>query len=199
MTRLPRPTRDANAASGPTGPDSAGALPEWDLSDLYTAEDAPELARDLEWLETECAAFARDYEGRLDELDAEGLLACIRRDERISTIAGRVMSYAGLRYHQLTTDGGRAKFLSDCQEKITRFTTPLVFFTLELNRLDDAALQGMYDENPELARYAPVLRRIRAMKPLPAFGRAGTLPARPQRCRRCVGTPVRRNRRRSDL
>ena len=165
MTRLPRPTRDANAAAGPKGPDAVGDLPEWDLSDLYTAEDAPELARDLEWLETECAAFAQDYEGRLAELDAEGLLACIRRDERISTIAGRVMSFAGLRYHQLTTDGGRAKFLSDCQEKITRFTTPLVFFTLELNRLDDAALQGMYEENPELARYAPVLRRIRAMKP----------------------------------
>ena len=80
-------------------------------------------------------------------------------------VAGRIMSFAGLRYYQLTTDGERAKFLSDCQEKITNYTTPLVFFSLELNRLDEDALKAMYDDNDELARYAPVLRRIRAMKP----------------------------------
>jgi len=162
MIHLSRPAHDADT---PGGSASLGELPEWDLSDLYTAENAPELQRDLDWLERECTAFAADYEGRLADLDADGLLECIRRDEKISNVAGRIMSFAGLRYHQLTTDGARAKFLSDCQEKITNFTTPLVFFNLELNRLDDEALARMYAENAELARYAPVLRRIRAMKP----------------------------------
>ncbi len=162
MPMLPFPALDANASSG--GKD-LGRLPEWDLSDLYTAPDAPELARDLEWLEAECARFAADYEGKLADLDAAGLLECLHRDEAISRVAGRIMSYAGLRYYQHTTDSGRAKFLSDCQEKITSFTTPLVFFSLELNRLDEAALTAMYAESADLARYAPVLRRIRAMKP----------------------------------
>ncbi|RBI74657.1 oligoendopeptidase F [Roseovarius sp. TE539] len=162
MIHLPRPARDADAASGS---EHLGDLPEWDLSDLYSGENAPELARDLGWLQKACADFATDYENKLDTLDADGLLECIRRDEKISNIAGRIMSFAGLRYHQETTDGGRAKFLSDCQEKITSYTTPLVFFTLELNRLDEDALQTMYDENPDLARYEPVIRRIRAMKP----------------------------------
>ncbi|MFB9148888.1 M3 family oligoendopeptidase [Roseovarius ramblicola] len=162
MVTLPHPVHDAETSSG--GED-LGTLPDWDLSDLYTGADAPELARDLEWLESECACFAADYEGRLADLDAAGLLACIRRDEAISRVAGRIMSFAGLRYYQQTTDSGRAKFLSDCQEKITRFTTPLVFFSLELNRLDEDALKAMYADNSELARYAPVLRRIRAMKP----------------------------------
>ena len=162
MIHLPRPAFDANASSGS---DNLGDLPEWDLTDLYSSEDAPELQRDLDWLETECAAFAADYEGKLASLDAAGLLTCIERDEKISNIAGRIMSFAGLRYHQITTDPGRAKFLSDCQEKITNYTTPLVFFTLELNRLDDDALASMYAENEGLARYKPVLDRIRAMKP----------------------------------
>jgi oligoendopeptidase F len=162
MFTLPRPVHDANAAAGSK---DLGDLPNWDLSDLYSGEDAPELARDLDWLESECARFAADYEGRLADLDAAGLLDCIRRDETISRVAGRIMSFAGLRYYQHTTDAGRAKFLSDCQEKITRFTTPLVFFSLELNRLDEDALRAMYDDNADLARYAPVLRRIRAMKP----------------------------------
>ena len=162
MFHLPHPVRDANAGSGP---DSLGNLPEWDLSDLYTGEDAPELKRDLDWLEKACADFAADYEGKLADLDANGLLECILRDEKISGVAGRIMSFAGLRYYQLTTDGGRTKFLSDCQEKITTYTTPLVFFSLELNRLEEDALSGMYAQNADLARYKPVLDRIRAMKP----------------------------------
>ncbi|MEL6620565.1 MAG: M3 family oligoendopeptidase, partial [Pseudomonadota bacterium] len=85
--------------------------------------------------------------------------------ERINQIAGRIMSFAGLRYYQLTTDAGRAKFMSDCQEAITNFTTPLVFFTLELNRLDDDHLTGLLDQNADLARYKPIFDKIRAMKP----------------------------------
>ncbi len=158
----PSPAYDA-AQEG--GAHELGALPEWDLTDLYTGEDAPELKRDLDWLEKACADFAAGYEGKLDTLDADGLLECIKRDERISNVAGRIMSFAGLRYQQDTTDGARAKFLSDCQEKVTNYTTPLVFFTLELNRLEEDRLTRMYAQNAELARYEPVLRRIRAMKP----------------------------------
>ncbi|WP_076535241.1 M3 family oligoendopeptidase [Roseovarius nanhaiticus] len=162
MIRVRQPAHDANANA--KGKD-LGDLPEWDLSDLYSAPDAPELKRDMDWLERECAAFAADYEGKLADLDAEGLLKCIHRDEAISNIAGRIMSYAGLRYYQLTTDAARTKFLSDAQEKITTYTTPLVFFTLELNKLDEDHLAGLLAENAELARYKPVLDRIRAMKP----------------------------------
>ncbi|MEO0371225.1 MAG: oligoendopeptidase F, partial [Pseudomonadota bacterium] len=162
MMTTPKPVFDANPTSGADG---LGDLPEWDLTDLYASEDAPELSRDLNWLEEECAAFASDYEGKLADLDATGLLKCIERNEKNSAIAGRIMSFAGLRYYQLTTDGGRTKFLSDCQEKINTFTTPLVFFTLEINRLDDAALDSMLADNARLARYKPVLDRIRAMKP----------------------------------
>ncbi|WP_170428097.1 M3 family oligoendopeptidase [Ruegeria arenilitoris] len=162
MRDLPFPVRDANAAGG-TG--DLGNLPEWDLTDLYSSEDAPELSRDLDWLEGECASFAADYEGKLADLDAEGLLTCVKRNEKINAKAGRIMSFAGLRYYQLTTDAERAKFLSDMQEKITVFTTPLVFFTLEINRIDDDALKAHFDANADLARYEPVFRRIRAMKP----------------------------------
>ncbi|AUQ50835.1 putative oligoendopeptidase [Phaeobacter inhibens] len=158
--------RDVNAnAAGGAGPDGLGNLPEWDLSDLYTSENASELERDLAWLDGECASFAADYEGKLTDLDADGLLTCVLRNEKINAIAGRIMSFAGLRYYQLTTDAGRAKFMSDMQEKITIFTTPLVFFTLEINRLEDAVLESHFAANSDLARYKPIFDRIRAMKP----------------------------------
>ena len=162
MLNLPFPVRDANAKGAKP---SFGDLPEWNLDDLYPGEDAPELKRDLDWLEQACASFAADYEGKLGTLDAADLLECVLRNEKINNIAGRIMSYAGLRYYQLTTDSGRAKFMSDVQEKVTNFTTPLVFFTLELNTLEDAHLDGLLNQNADLARYKPIFDRIRAMKP----------------------------------
>jgi oligoendopeptidase F len=162
MLHLPFPVRDANAKGGNR---DLGKLPEWDLSDLYSGEAAPELKRDLDWLDAACASFAADYEGKLAGLDAAGLLACVQRNEKISQVAGRIMSFAGLRYYQKTTDAARAKFMGDLQEKITNYTTPLVFFTLELNRIEDAVLAARFVENEDLARYKPVFDRIRALKP----------------------------------
>ncbi|WP_411890640.1 M3 family oligoendopeptidase [Yoonia sp. SDW83-1] len=158
---LPQPVFDANASGGK----NLGDLPEWDLTDLYPSTDAPELKRDLDWLEQECADFAKTYEGKLAELDAAGLLEAVQRYEQIDVIAGRIMSFAGLRYYQITTDSDRAKFMADCQDQITNFTTPLVFYSLEFNRLEDDHLAGLLAENADLARYKPVFDRMRAMKP----------------------------------
>lgn len=155
-------THDANPAGGHN---QFGDLPEWDLSDLYPSPDGPEITKDMDWLDTACADFANDYEGKLDTLDAAGLLDAVKRYEQIDVIAGRIMSYAGLRYYQITTDSDRAKFMADMQDKITAFTTPLVFYGLEFNRLDDDHLAGLLTANADLARYKPVFDRMRAMKP----------------------------------
>ncbi|WP_380054167.1 M3 family oligoendopeptidase [Falsihalocynthiibacter sp. SS001] len=159
----PTPVFDSAPARGESG--NFGDLPEWNLDDLYTGEDAPELSRDMKWLEKACADFAQNYEGKLSALDAAGMLQCVKDYEEIDLIAGRIMSFAGLRYYQITTDSGRAKFMSDTQEKVTVFTTPLVFYSLEVNRLEDKALADMFAENADLARYKPVFDRQRAMKP----------------------------------
>jgi oligoendopeptidase F len=156
---LPRPVFDASATAG-----GFGDLPDWDLSDLYAAPDAPEIARDMEWLEKACADFAKDYEGKLATLDAAGMAECIRRYEEIDVTAGRLMSYAGLRYYQNTTDAARAKFMADAQDRITTFTTPLVFFSLEFNRIDDATYAALFAD-AAIARFKPVFDRMRAMRP----------------------------------
>ena len=161
LRNFPDPVRDTD----PKGARALGNLPDWDLTDLYAAPDAPEVARDLDWLETECADFARTHEGHLAELDAQGLLDCVRRYERIEQVGGRLMSYAALRYQQDTSDAGRGKFLADAQDRITAATTPLVFFSLEINRIDDAALAERFAANEALARYKPVFDRLRAMRP----------------------------------
>ncbi|MFN7599640.1 MAG: oligoendopeptidase F, partial [Cereibacter sp.] len=157
---LPRPVFDANAAAG-----GLGNLPDWDLSDLYTAPDAPEVARDMAWLKAACTGFAARYEGKLAALDAPALLDCVKAHEQIDITAGRLMSFAGLRYYQNTLDSDRAKFMADMQDKVTDYTAALVFFSLEFNRLEDHHLAGLLAANAELARYRPVFDRMRAMRP----------------------------------
>ena len=162
MLQLPIPNFDSEHSKGSS---ELGQLPDWNLNDLYTSTDAKELVSDLSWLEKECAEFANEYQGRLKFLSADQMLQCIIRNEKISSISGRIISYAGLRYYQNTTNADRAKFLSDMQEKITVYTTKLVFFSLEINSLEDAFLEGLLNENEELLRYKPVFEKIRALKP----------------------------------
>lgn len=151
---------DATAMPGPETD-----LPEWDLSDLYPAPDAPEIAEDTDTVEKDCAAFARDYQGKLATLDAAGLLECIQRYEAITQLTGRLMSYMGLRYYQNTTDANRAKALSDLQDRITKATAPLVFFSLEFNRIADDDYEALFATADGPARYKPVFDRMRAMRP----------------------------------
>ena len=159
--QMPQPVFDANTSGGK----DLGNLPEWDLSDLYPSTDGPEITRDMAWLEKECADFATAFQGKLADLDSVGLLDAVQRYEQIDVIAGRIMSFAGLRYYQCTTDSDRAKFMADCQDKITTYTTPLVFYGLEFNRIEDDHLSGLIADNADLARYKPIFDRMRAMKP----------------------------------
>jgi oligoendopeptidase F len=146
-----------------------GPLPEWDLSHLYPSMDGPDFAGDLSRAEAECKAFAEAYRGTLEELargtDAPARLEkAIRRYEVIEDLLGRLMSYAGLVYSGDTTDPKRMKFYGDTQERLTSASSELLFFTLELNRVDDAVLDKAMSE-PPLDHYRPWLEDIRKDKP----------------------------------
>ena len=156
------PLRDTTLTATKT---EFGNLPDWDLTDLYPSPDAPELKADLAALEEKATSFAADYEGKLASLDAPAMLEAIRRYEVIDILAGRIMSYASLRYYQNTTDAARAKQMSDLQSQITDMTTPLVFFSLEFNRIPDATYTAVFTAPDGPHRYKPVFDRMRAMRP----------------------------------
>ena len=162
-------------ASAPRSPEvstasaALGHLPEWDLTDLYPGLDSPELKADLERAATECADFEEAHKGKLaavlDAADAgEQLALIVARYEKIEDLLGRLYSYAGLVYSGDTTDPVRAKFYGDVQEKLTDASTHLLFFSLELNRLDDAKVEAAL-EVPAFGKYRPWIEDVRAEKP----------------------------------
>lgn len=142
-----------------------GDLPVWRLDDLYTAPDSPELESDLQWTATECEKFAEDYRGKLADLDGAGMLAALQRYEAIQCRLHRIGIYAHLRVAQNTLDADRIKLASDIDTRTTEITRPLIFFTLELNRVDDAVLERQLAESEELGRYREWFRRLRAFRP----------------------------------
>ena len=158
----------ASARKALNKPAKLGDLPEWNLKDLYSGLDSPEVKRDLEQADSECAAFEQDFKGRLAALAAgEGRRACRKpwqRYEAIDDRLGRLMSYASLMYAGNTTDPARAKFYGDVQERITAASLHLLFFTLELNRIDDAQLEAAM-RDPALGHYRPWIEDVRKEKP----------------------------------
>src|SRR5690242_7670572 len=144
-------------------------LPEWNLDDLYRGLDDPAIKRDLDRTDAECAAFEESYKGKLAGIAAgadggAGLAAAVRRYEGIDDLMGRLSSFAGLIHAGNTLDPARTKFFGDVQERLTAASIHLLFFTLELNRIDDALLdKAMAD--PALGHYRPWLEDVRRYRP----------------------------------
>jgi oligoendopeptidase F len=150
-------------------PPKLGDLPEWNLDDLYPGMDSPELKWDLENVAARCVDFEADFKGRLAALAAgpgggQALVAAVKRYEAMDDKLGRLISYASLVYAGDTTDPQRAKFYGDLQERITTASLHLLFFTLELNRIDDAVLEAAMAD-PALGHYRPWLEDVRKEKP----------------------------------
>ena len=161
----------ARAAAEPSvaAASDLGDLPQWRLDDLYKGMDAPEFAADMQRAAADAKAFAATYKGRLaglagDSAASRRLCDAVVAYEALQDLMGRLMSYASLLYAGDTSDSARAKFFGDAQQKVTDIAGELLFFELELNRLDDSALDSAASLAP-LSHYKPWLDDIRKERP----------------------------------
>jgi oligoendopeptidase F len=167
---MARPTSKASARRvAPQAKADLRQLPEWNLADLYPGLDAPEIKSDIDRSEADARAFEQNYKGKLGEIAAAPeagvqLAQAVRRYEALEEIMGRLISYAGLVHAGDTTDPVRSKFYGDVQERITASSLHLLFFILELNRIDDAVLERAM-AHPPLGHYRPWLEDIRKERP----------------------------------
>ncbi|MEM8702020.1 MAG: M3 family oligoendopeptidase [Pseudomonadota bacterium] len=160
---LPHPVHAPRSA----GSADLGALPEWDLTDLYAAMDAPEIERDLKESLERAKTFEASYKGRLEELakdNVSALVTAIRAYEDLEDLMGRLISFAGLVYAGNTIDPAAQKFYGDVQEQITTASSHLLFFGLELNTVDDGVMDAALND-AQLQHYRPWIEDLRKGKP----------------------------------
>lgn len=161
LNRLSMPETATAGGGGGTG---LGTLPTWDLADLYPSMESAELTADLDRMEAAAKTFHKTYAGRVAHVDGPELARAVAGYERIDEVLSRIMSYAGLVYAGNQTDPAIGKFYQSMQERVNGISTHLVFFTLELNRIEEADYRRRLAESADLARYAPWLNDVRLFR-----------------------------------
>jgi len=159
---------DAPSAPSPDEDVLLQNLPEWNLGDLYSGIDSPEFSRDIAECKERAEKFENNFAGKLQDLlrkNPRDLAMAIAEYEQIEERMGRIMSYAGLVYAGDTSSPANAKFYGDAQEQMTSAGSHLLFFTLEINRLDDKELTQSTKADASLAYYEPWLSDLRKDKP----------------------------------
>ena len=142
-----------------------GTLPTWDLNDLYPGRDSQALKADLAKADKAADALALAAKGKIAKLDGDALATAIRDYEALQDRIGRMYAYASLSYAADMADPAVGRFYQDMQEKLNAVTTKLLFLTLELNKLGDAALEAKLKQSKKLAHYGPWLRDLRLYRP----------------------------------
>ena len=158
----------APATAGVTDGD-LGTLPGWNLDDLYPGRESPQFKADLADARAGAQDFETRWKGRIAEAaksDGDtGLGAAVEAYEKLEELLGRIISYAGLAYFTNTSDPAIAKFYGDVQSEMTDTSAHLLFFALELNRIDDALIEESLKRDPRAARYTPWIHDLRLDRP----------------------------------
>ncbi|MEM9279437.1 MAG: M3 family oligoendopeptidase [Pseudomonadota bacterium] len=145
-----------------------GDLPEWNLGDLYPAMNSQEFKDDILFCTKNAQGFEEKYSGKLVDIlrqNPRDFSLIIAEYELLEERMGRIMSYAGLLNASDTTNPEIAKFYADARDQMTAAGSHLLFFTLELNRIDDGELSEAIGKDVSLAYYAPWLNDLRKDKP----------------------------------
>ena len=159
---------------------------------------SPRFAADLERAEREAKLFAEAYRGKLAELagqpDAgETLAAAVKAYESLQDLTGRIMAYASLLYASDTSNPAIAKFYGDAQERVTALAGDVLFFELELNRLDDCEVERRHG-GAGARPLSPLARGHPQGEAAPACRRPRTIvPRQVGQRRRRMEPPVRRH------
>jgi oligoendopeptidase F len=141
------------------------SLPTWDLSDLYPATDSATLQADLAEADKAAREFKDRYNGKLATSPGNELAAAIKEYERVEEILGRIMSYAQLLFSSDSTSSLYGQFYQTMSERVTEISSHLIFFTLEINRVDDTTFERELQADAGFARYRPWLRDLRVFRP----------------------------------
>ncbi|RVJ82188.1 M3 family oligoendopeptidase [Sinorhizobium medicae] len=160
---------NSGADQAASAPAELGDLPSWRLTDLYLSPSSEEFRSDLARAEADAVAFEAKWKGKLDQAAGrtgdEGLGAAVNEFEALDDLMGRIASFAGLTYFSDTSNPANGKLYGDIQSKLTDISAHLLFFSLELNRIDDKRVDAALAADGLAAHYAPWILDLRKDKP----------------------------------
>jgi oligoendopeptidase F len=141
-------------------------LPRWDLKDFYSSQEDPQIQKDLTQARKMADTFATTYASKFTNTKCSGkeLLQAIQEYEKIEELLGKLLSYGYLLFATNVNNPLVLQFFQMIQEQSTTITSPLIFFTLEINQLDDDTLEKAYQSHGDLIRYKPWVDSVRLFR-----------------------------------
>lgn len=143
------------------------SLPRWDLTDFYASVKDPQIQADLNRADTMAKSFASTYREKFNASNpwtGKELHQAIQAYEKVDELLGKLVSYGYLLFATHVNHPPVLQFFQMIQEQSTAISAHLIFFTLDLNKLEDAALRKAYEENPDLVQYKPWINNIRLFR-----------------------------------
>jgi oligoendopeptidase F len=137
---------------------------EWDLDPLVDGRGADGVKDLMGQADELGSTFAERYQGKVGELDADGLVESMREMVRLYELVDRAASYAYLRFSTDTADPERGALLQFVQERGTAIETKVLFFELEWAALPDESADELLS-TPDLDFARHYLEKARRYRP----------------------------------
>lgn len=138
-------------------------IPKWDLSTLYNDRDSSKIDQDFILINKKIDEFIEQYQNKIAKLKGDEFLVAITSYEKIEDMLGKISAYSYLLFSQDMSDEDSSRFYQNTSEQITEYSSKLLFFTLEINKLSQDNLDKKFKTN-DLKKYAPWIRDLRAYK-----------------------------------
>ncbi len=134
-------------------------IPTWNLADFYSSIEDKKISTDLKKIEKDAKKFVSDFAGKINKISAPKLFEAIQTYEKICENIGKISSYSYLIYAADLSNQKNISFYQNISEALSGIESQLIFFTLELNEIDEKKLK-----NTALKKYQPFIRDSRIFK-----------------------------------
>lgn len=138
-------------------------LPSWDLSDLYSGINDPKIKKDLNKFMKLNKDLEKKFKNKISDLCPKEFLEAIKIYEEMSIISHILGAFAYLNMSTQMNNPEATAFFQDISEKMTDYSKPSIFFSLEINKLSDKKIKEFLKDK-EIRKYSPWLKRIRMFK-----------------------------------
>ncbi len=137
----------------------------WDLSDLFSGIDDPNIDETLDNSLARAKLFAERYRGRIDSpnLEAGTLLSAIKEYEDLVVDISKVGNYAALVFSADTSKPEHGALLMHVQERQTEISLLLIFFDLELMAVPSEVMDPVAAD-PAIANYNHFIHSMRLFR-----------------------------------
>ncbi len=132
----------------------------WDLTDIYKSIKDKQVDKDLKTYKKNVEDFAKKYKTKIAKLSARDFNKALKEYEAMSAIASKLGIFAYLNVSTQFNNKEALSFYQNIEEKLTEYGKPLIFFSLEINKLDEKTFTKISKDS----FFLPFLKNIRRYK-----------------------------------